>query len=935
MNRAVVAGTDRRLPAATTVLARLALVGLVVGVPVVLTTGVGGPSTHLDVGAIWRAAQHHRPADARLIAGWIGRIAVWMAWIAWAWLIMCVVLELRAWLTGGSTVRLPASRSMQWVAAVLVGTAFAVGTSARAHVHVATPSGIHAPLPIGAAGGPSGDPSSDGVGIDDPPPSGDGLLAAVFSVPAAPGPAIEEVAIPELRHVVARRETLWSIAQDRLGDARRWRAIAELNYGVVQADGACLATDHWIQAGWELDLPRDLIVSDVLGTPAPPGSSPSTSPRSPGASVATRRLPIEGAPVAPVGAGIVGVGVADIVDRLRKVQQRHRAVGSHIRLPEPVLRAFEQRLRAGGGRAELDAVESAVEMWFAAADSHLQPTVLRGAVVTELHVELLLAAPPPDPVPAPFFPGDDPVTVRIERAALAPTGIRRRVARESFPAPSLVAIGRSSDHLVMVNLEDVGSLVLRGESMANEEVWRALATELATSRWAAAFDLVVVGKDAGLAPCERVLVAPDAAGVIADLSWRRLRAAVRLEELGLTRADVARRGDGGRQWDPLVVVCGPTVPSTDVEALVALAEDGRSGIAVVATCGPDHASIAGALELRPGVEEPAASVDLFGNAVHPQRLCVRDADQVAAVIEQAMDLDPADGVDEVEAGDMTFSPPFLAPAAESSAFAGHPAVVRRIPVPVEDDGAEIEVAVLGPVEIRGAARPLTRAWATELVVYLALHPSGATNDTWVTALWPERRMAPSSIHSTVSVARRALGASREGTDHLPRSHGRLALSSTVRSDWARFQELATSDEPERWQAALSVVRGRPFDGLRSTDWTILDGTLPAIESTVVDLAGRLSGVRLRAGDSRGAEWAARQGLLVCPYDERLYRMLLRAADAAGNPGGVEAVMAELVRVVADEIEPIESVHPSTLALYRSLSRRPDGPLWVPAGPRAS
>jgi hypothetical protein len=29
-----------------------------------------------------------------------------------------------------------------------------------------------------------------------------------------------------------------------------------------------------------------------------------------------------------------------------------------------------------------------------------------------------------------------------------------------------------------------------------------------------------------------------------------------------------------------------------------------------------------------------------------------------------------------------------------------------------------------------------------------------------------------------------------------------------------------------------------------------------------------------------------------------------------------------VRVVADEIEPIESVHPSTLALYRSLSRRP-------------
>ena len=50
-------------------------------------------------------------------------------------------------------------------------------------------------------------------------------------------------------------------------------------------------------------------------------------------------------------------------------------------------------------------------------------------------------------------------------------------------------------------------------------------------------------------------------------------------------------------------------------------------------------------------------------------------------------------------------------------------------------------------------------------------------------------------------------------------------------------------------------------------------------------------------------------------------MLMRAADAAGNPSGVESAMADLVRVVADDIEPIESVHPTTLALYRSLSRR--------------
>jgi len=224
---------------------------------------------------------------------------------------------------------------------------------------------------------------------------------------------------------------------------------------------------------------------------------------------------------------------------------------------------------------------------------------------------------------------------------------------------------------------------------------------------------------------------------------------------------------------------------------------------------------------------------------------------------------------------------------------------------------------------QGASARFTRAWALELVVYLAMHPGGATNETWATALWPDRLMAPSSLHSTASVARRSLGSSRDGSDHLPKAHGRLAVAPTVGTDWVRFQRLADSEDPAQWRAALELVRGRPFDGIRSTDWSILDGTGPAIESAVVDLSGRLAGERLRAGDPRGAEWSARRGLLVSPYDERLYRMLMRAADAAGNPGGVESAMCDLVRVVADEIEPIESVHPSTLALYRSLSRRPD------------
>jgi DNA-binding SARP family transcriptional activator len=230
------------------------------------------------------------------------------------------------------------------------------------------------------------------------------------------------------------------------------------------------------------------------------------------------------------------------------------------------------------------------------------------------------------------------------------------------------------------------------------------------------------------------------------------------------------------------------------------------------------------------------------------------------------------------------------------------------------------VLVLGQIGIRGATREFTRAWAKELVVFLAMHPHGASTEAWATALWPDRLMAPSSLHSTASVARRALGQARNGVDHLPRSHGRLALSDTVTTDWNRFVIHADSDDPAEWRRALDLVRGRPFEGIRSSDWPILEGIGPAIEAAVVDLSGRLAGSCLEADDPRGAEWAARQGLLVSPYDERLYRTLMRAADLSGNPAGVESAMSELVRLVADDIEPLDSVHPSTMDLYRSLTR---------------
>ncbi len=119
---------------------------------------------------------------------------------------------------------------------------------------------------------------------------------------------------------------------------------------------------------------------------------------------------------------------------------------------------------------------------------------------------------------------------------------------------------------------------------------------------------------------------------------------------------------------------------------------------------------------------------------------------------------------------------------------------------------------------------------------------------------------------------------------------------------------------------MELVRGRPFDGLRASDWPILEGfPPPSRRQSSTSLPGWHPIASLQG--TRPVQNGHPEGLWVSPYDERLYRMLLRAADLAGNPAGVEAVMSELLHLVADDVEPFDSVHPETTDLYRSLTRR--------------
>jgi DNA-binding SARP family transcriptional activator len=230
--------------------------------------------------------------------------------------------------------------------------------------------------------------------------------------------------------------------------------------------------------------------------------------------------------------------------------------------------------------------------------------------------------------------------------------------------------------------------------------------------------------------------------------------------------------------------------------------------------------------------------------------------------------------------------------------------------------------VLGQIEVRGAAGSLEkRPKLTELIVYLAMHPEGATTATWQNALWPERRVPPQTVANRLSEARRLLGMELDGTPRLRRSAERHRLSG-VTTDWERFCVLADDHRDHfSWRQALELVRGRPFEDLQEGQWTVFEGFCGEIESAIIECALRYGDNRLEAGDPDAVAWAAQRGLRANPYDESLHRLLMRAADAVGNRSGVDAVFRALLLIIDIEGDGESSVHPETADLYEELSGR--------------
>lgn len=222
-------------------LAALAIVGLVVGVPLALSLAVGSPlPAGIPSGTAMREALTSRGIDDAMVVKTVA-ILIWLAWLQVA---AAFTVEVAALVRRRPALSLPGAHSVQAgvarlvTATALIGSAF---TGLRAAPAVAFP----ALAPVVATVSPSTP------------------IAAQLHREA---PSVRVTRIEPTSYEVRRHDSLWSIAERTLGDGLRWQEIRDLNIDVRQPDGGAVRPDtDLVRPGWNLLIP---VAPATTGTPS-------------------------------------------------------------------------------------------------------------------------------------------------------------------------------------------------------------------------------------------------------------------------------------------------------------------------------------------------------------------------------------------------------------------------------------------------------------------------------------------------------------------------------------------------------------------------------------------------------------------------------------------------------------------------------------------
>jgi hypothetical protein len=436
-----------------------------------------------------------------------------------------------------------------------------------------------------------------------------------------------------------------------------------------------------------------------------------------------------------------------------------------------------------------------------------------------------------------------------------------------------------------------------------------LAVELLTSLWSDRIHVTLVGFGEGLQNlyAERLSVLPTLDEALPALEARATELRDSMAAAGIDSVLTGRaRTTDQDTWAPQYLIMGTPPTQSQAERLLALARS-RYRMAAGYVIAGDVQGATWAWDLTDAgrLRADALGFDLAAQLLAPE--------QYAAIVE-LFRPDPG-GVP-------------LSPLGSGNAPATQLVPGSRMPV---------EIGLLGPatIEAPGALEPDRLALATELVLYLAVHPSGVHLNVLTGAVWP-RGVSPEVRDATLARVSAWLGTGPDGKPTLETDPaGRLRLGPGARVDWLVFRTLmnkasqaaaasdvrvaAASLEQAHLEQALMLVRGQFLDGRDPSRyaWLTSDDVVYEVSALVADAAHRLSALRLAAGDPSGAMDAARAGLRLSFNDELLWRDLLIAAHATGKDDVLRAAVSEVsTRVALDEVMP--KMAPETEALIDEL-----------------
>ncbi|MEU6192884.1 BTAD domain-containing putative transcriptional regulator [Streptomyces sp. NPDC047061] len=924
-------------------LAFVVLLVLVVGVPGALAVTVGWPLPRSAPSMDWLS----QPIGVDVFLNTLTVIV----WLAWAQFTACVLVEVKAALSGiGLPGRVPGAGPSQLLARQLVAALLLVGATAASFTPGLSQLGHSL----------EGNQKGTVATAQATPGITPGILAQQQEQAKSTAAALAEQAghvsaqaehgstathgatkyyriqPPEGRH----HDSLWEIAQRHLGDGRRYKEIYELNKDRVQPDGSRLSEASLIRPGWIMEMPGDAHGGELVENPD--------------------------AHVSPEARQQIGdyAQTGDHAQHQHQQQHEQQAQGGGQHAGEDGATAQitvpSQRQTGGNtGTPAAHAQESSGHSSFGLPEALLGAPLLAAGLLAALGRRRRQALwqsalgavggrrgmEPPIPtgdaqdVQDALLVGADPEGVRLLDRSLR--GLAAALTAESRSLPVVYAAWLSHGDLHLQLAQPAGKPPAPWQLGQDQTFWtltRADAERYEDTDAAAPYPGLV---SLGTMDDSRLLLNLEAVPGIVSLSGRE---ADRAALFASVAAELATNGWSDRMTITLVgfgADLTPLAPNRlrhldDVEALFETMEaetrqrrgalgaadhhsvlTGRTGPAQHTRWAPNLVLLA----TQPSAEDAVRLAELAADAsrlgigylvgtesddlpgaawameitpdgrlLAPLLGLELQAQLLPAVQQRAVVELFVEADPEHDPDGPTTTPPFLVDISEQ----GRPAVYARLVGPYE---------IMGLDTPDGERSPLLH----EALALLLLHREGVHPRVLSSALWP-RGVTEDVRDALLERLRGWLGTDPDGSPRLRAdAAGRLTLAKSVVSDLDVLRSLyyeATQGKGVDSRAvrgrlltdALVLVRGplladRAEGRYRWLTHEIVDAQLPLL---VADIGLALSAFHLEKDRAEKAIEALGAALRTAPADERLWNELLRATHATGDPDRLRALAADLV-----------------------------------------